>query len=121
MVNLYICFSKSNTICCPLILSSNAHENRNRLANEHYLAAGKAEIYNTELDSSKSELAAVEEEIQIVNKEIDDYQRRLTRYPGIPPYDDPNPSMTSILGKSSAPPPTPITESPAPPTLTEQM
>ena len=65
---------------------------------------GKAEIYNTELDGSKSELTDAETEIQIINKEINDFQTRLTKYPGTPPYNDPNPPVTSMLDKSPAPP-----------------
>ena len=87
----------------------NAHETRNKLANDHYIAVGKAEIYNTELDSSKSELTDAETEIQIINKEINDFQTRLTKYPGTPPYNDPNPPPSiigsSLIGQPSAPPP----------------
>jgi len=91
-----------------------AHENRNRLVNEHSLAIGKAEIYNTELDDAESELTAVKGNIETIDNQINDYQTRLTRYPGIPPYDDPNPpitSMSDVIGitKLPAPPPTPTT------------
>lgn len=87
----------------------NAHENRNRLANEHSLAIGKADIYNKELDDAESELTVAEGNIETINKQINDYQTRLTRYPGTTPYNDPNPPIISMIDKSPAPPLTPIT------------
>ncbi len=90
-----------------------AYVNRGRLAKDHSTAMGKADIYNTELDDAESELTAAERFIKTVEKDINDYQTRLARYPDIPPYDDPNPPPSiigsSLIGQPSAPPPTTLT------------